>query len=199
LAGSIGPRAWIGVPVRASAVQPRARRGAGRCDQSDLCLSLLLERGDRAGLAALRRRRAGWLLPVLALLLAVAFGFTDALLGLFRPEFVGPGRVALRLLAVAAALSMALALALTMLKFRRRHRPVLVGVGLAALLQAVLLALLVPRFGATGPPRPTLRRPRCSTAASPWWPAARRQRVRLPARRPGRRRRRSRPRWRRRG
>jgi O-antigen/teichoic acid export membrane protein len=113
-------------------------------------LSLLLERGDRAGLAALRRRRAGWLLPVLALLLAVAFGFTDALLGLFRPEFVAPGRVALRLLAVAAALSMALALAPTMLKFRRRHRPVLVAVGLAALLQAVLLALLVPRFGATG-------------------------------------------------
>lgn len=113
-------------------------------------LALLLEAGDAAGIAALHRRRLGWLLPPLAGFLVVALGFPGVLLGLFRPEFADAGATPLRLLAIATAITVALALAPTQLKFQRRNRAIYTVMGVAAVAQLGLLALLVPQLGATG-------------------------------------------------
>ena len=113
-------------------------------------LALLLERGDRAGIAALHARRLRWLMPRLALVLAAILGLAPRILGLFRPEFVAEGTLPLRLLAVAAAISISFALAPTWLKYRGRNRALFAVLATAALLQLALLAALVPRYAATG-------------------------------------------------
>lgn len=113
-------------------------------------LSLLIERGDIAGIQRLRRERLRWLaLPLLAYLLLV-FAFAPELVGLFRPEFVADGAPALRILAVSTALSTVLAMAPTWLKHQGENRVLFRTVAVAALLQVALLVLLVPRLGASG-------------------------------------------------
>lgn len=113
-------------------------------------IAICLRTADAAGIRALRRRRAAWLLPLLGLLLLLAFGLPDRLLALYRADFVEPGRQPLRLLASSAALSMALALAPTVLIFRGEQGRVLATLSAAFALQVLLLAWLVPRLGATG-------------------------------------------------
>lgn len=113
-------------------------------------LSILLEQRDFAGMLKLRRERLRWLLPVVALFLALVFGFGRKILGVFRPEFADEGVAALQLLAVATATSMLFALAPTYLKYVGHNRFTLgIVVGTAAI-QVFLLALLVPRFAASG-------------------------------------------------
>ncbi|HRH89260.1 MAG TPA: hypothetical protein PLO41_20625, partial [Rubrivivax sp.] len=113
-------------------------------------LSLLLERRDHAGLQRLRRRRLGWLLPsVLAFLLACTLYGRELLL-LFGRDFAAHGTQALLLLAAGASLAVLLALAPTCLKYLRRTRTMFTAVAGGVLLQSLSLALLVPRFGATG-------------------------------------------------
>ena len=113
-------------------------------------LSILLEQREFATVLDLRGERLRWLLPALAVFLVIAFVFTHELLALFRPEFVNAGVVPLRILAAATAFSVLFALAPTYLKYRRRNRTTYVTVACAAATQAMLLLLLVPRFGATG-------------------------------------------------
>jgi O-antigen/teichoic acid export membrane protein len=98
----------------------------------------------------LRRERLQWLLPAIALFLALVFGFGREILGIFRPEFVDEGVTALRLLAIATATSMLFALAPTYQKYVGHNRLTLGVVTGAAAIQVLLLALLVPRFAATG-------------------------------------------------
>jgi len=113
-------------------------------------LSILLERRDYAGVLELRRERLRWLLPVVMLFLVLVFGFGREILGIFRPEFVDEGVTALQLLAVTTAASMLFALAPTYLKYVGHNRFTLgIVVGTAAI-QVFLLALLVPRFAASG-------------------------------------------------
>lgn len=113
-------------------------------------LALLIEAGDSAGIAALHRRRLGWLLPPLAGFLIFALGYPETLLSLFRPEFAVPGAAPLQILAIASAISVLLALAPTQLKFQRRNRIIYSGLALAVLAQFVLLAILLPTYGAAG-------------------------------------------------
>jgi O-antigen/teichoic acid export membrane protein len=113
-------------------------------------LALLIEAGDSAGIAALHRRRLGWLMPPLAGFLIFALGYPETLLSLFRPEFAVPGAAPLQILAIACAISVLLALAPTQLKFQRRNRIIYLGLALAVLAQFVLLATLLPTYGAVG-------------------------------------------------
>jgi O-antigen/teichoic acid export membrane protein len=113
-------------------------------------LSVLLERREYQAVLDLRRERLRWLIPAVALFLALALGFTREVLALFRPEFVEAGVAALRLLAVATAFSVLFSLAPTYLKYRKHNRATLRAVAVAAATQVVLLALLVPRFAAMG-------------------------------------------------
>ena len=113
-------------------------------------LALLLDRRDFAAIAALQARRLRRLLPVLAAFLVAVLGFAPQILGLFRAEFVAEGTLPLRLLAIAAAVSISFALAPTYLKYRGRHRATFTALAACGLLQLALLALLVPRYGATG-------------------------------------------------
>ncbi|PZQ47550.1 MAG: hypothetical protein DI556_17035 [Rhodovulum sulfidophilum] len=113
-------------------------------------ISQAVARTDRAAIRRLRRRRAAWLAPVLLALLVLAFRFTDALLGLYRPEFVAAGHAAFRLLAVSAALSILLAPAASLLKLTDGTAALPRSVGAAVLVQALLLGVLVPGLGATG-------------------------------------------------
>lgn len=113
-------------------------------------LALLIDRGDAAGAARLQRDRLAWLLPVLALFLVTMFGFPGTVLGLFRPEFAAAGALPLRLLALSTAVSVALSLSPTWLKFRRRHASLYAVTAAAAVVQLLLLAVLVPRMGASG-------------------------------------------------
>jgi len=94
--------------------------------------------------------RLRWLLPVVALFLALVFGFGREILGVFRSEFVNEGITALQLLAIATAISMLFALAPTYLKYVGHNRFTLGTVVGAAAIQVLLLALLVPRFAASG-------------------------------------------------
>jgi O-antigen/teichoic acid export membrane protein len=111
---------------------------------------MLLERRDFASILRLRRERLRWLLPAVAVFLALVFGFGREILALFRPEFVDEGVAALRILATAAAFTVLFSLAPTYLKYVQRNRLVLGTASGAAAAQLVLLVLLVPRFGATG-------------------------------------------------
>lgn len=113
-------------------------------------LSLLLERGDIAGIQRLRRERLRWLAAPLLVYLLVVFVFARELVGLFRMEFVGEGAPALRILAASTALSTVLSLAPTYLKHQGENRALFRTVAVAAMLQVALLALLVPTRGATG-------------------------------------------------
>ena len=113
-------------------------------------LSLVLDRRDFEMLLVLRRRRLRWMAPVMALFLAVTFGFSAQVLGLFRPEFAQEGAMALRVLAVSTAFTVLFSLAPTYLKFQKRDLATYVVVGAAALGQLVLLWTLVPPYGATG-------------------------------------------------
>jgi O-antigen/teichoic acid export membrane protein len=113
-------------------------------------MSILIDQKDFATLLDLRKERLRWLLPALAMFLLIAFMFTRELLGLFRPEFVDEGLVPLRLLAFAIAFSVLFSLAPTYLKYRRRNRATFVTVSGAAATQAMLLIMLVPRYGAVG-------------------------------------------------
>jgi O-antigen/teichoic acid export membrane protein len=113
-------------------------------------LSLLLETGDAAAIAAFHRRRRAWLLLPLGGFLVVALGFPGVLLGLFRPEFVAAGTPALRILALTTAVTVTFALAPTQLKFEGRRNELYAILAAAALLQIALLALLVPPLAATG-------------------------------------------------
>ena len=113
-------------------------------------LAIGLERGDWNALAALRRTRLLWLVPVVLAFAAGVIAFAPALMGLFGPEYIAEGVPALRILAAGAALSMILALAPTYLKFTRQQAPLLWAVIAAAILQVALLALLIPRLGAAG-------------------------------------------------
>lgn len=113
-------------------------------------LSILLEQRGYAAILKLRRERLQWLLPVVALFLALVFGFGREILGIFRPEFVDEGVTALQLLAIATATSMLFALAPTYLKYVGHNRFTLGAVAVAAAIQVLLLALLVPRFAAAG-------------------------------------------------
>jgi O-antigen/teichoic acid export membrane protein len=113
-------------------------------------IAILVERGAGAGLADVLRHRRRWLLPCLALYLAVVFTFSRHILGLFRADFIEEGLWPLRILALAAAVSGACALAPTVLKYLSRNRTTFRAVASAAAVQVVLLALLIPGLGATG-------------------------------------------------
>ncbi len=113
-------------------------------------LSILLEQRDYAGMLELRRQRLQWLLPTVVLFLALVFGFGREILGIFRPAFVDEGVTALQLLAVGTATSMLFSLAPTYLKYVGHNRITLGVVAGAAAIQVLLLALLVPRFAASG-------------------------------------------------
>jgi O-antigen/teichoic acid export membrane protein len=98
----------------------------------------------------LRRERQRWLLPAIAIFLAIVFYFGSEILGFFRPEFVDEGLTALKIFSVSTAISVLFALAPTYLKYMghsRTTRNMVVG---AAVVQIALLILLVPRFAATG-------------------------------------------------
>ena len=76
--------------------------------------------------------------------------FAGPILSLFQPAFAVTGAWPLRLLVMANALSVLLALAPTILKYRAQTSATYAIVAGAAVLELLLLALLVPRFGATG-------------------------------------------------
>ena len=113
-------------------------------------LSLLLDRRDFATLLVLRRQRLAWLAPAVGLFLLVTLGFPHQVLGLFRPEFAQAGAGALRILALTVAFTVLFALAPTYLKFQQRNQTTYLVVGLAAVAQLALLALLARPYGATG-------------------------------------------------
>lgn len=113
-------------------------------------LSLLLERCEYDTIIALRRKRLQWMVPLVGVFLLVSFVFTREVLGLFRPDFIEQGAVALRLLAVASAFTVLFALAPTYLKYQGRNRATYIAVSCTAALQVALLFVLVPRFGASG-------------------------------------------------
>ena len=112
--------------------------------------SLLLERGDFAGIRRARNQRLAWLAPTLVIFLVLVFRFGDEMLAIFDADFDEEARVALRILSVSSAVSTLFALAPTYLKYVDQGRQVLVTAGLAALLQIGLLLVLAPRYGATG-------------------------------------------------
>lgn len=113
-------------------------------------LSILLAQGDLAGVRTLKRERLIWLAPGIGVFLFVALVFPQALLGLFRPEFGIEGALPLRLLAVTTAVTVAGALSPTWLKFRDRRRLLYAITAAAAAAQVIMLAVLVPLYGATG-------------------------------------------------
>jgi O-antigen/teichoic acid export membrane protein len=113
-------------------------------------LSILLEQADYSKVLELRRERQRWLLPAIAIFLAIVFYFGAEILGFFRPEFVIEGLTALKIFAVSTAISVLFALAPTYLKYMGRHRTTRNMVVGAAVVQIVLLILLIPRFAATG-------------------------------------------------
>jgi O-antigen/teichoic acid export membrane protein len=113
-------------------------------------LALVLDRRDFDTLLAMRRQRLLWLAPMIALFLAVAFGFSRQILEVFRPEFAQEGAVALRILAASTAFTVLFSLAPTYLKFQKRNQTTYSVVAGAAAGQLVLLIALVPPYGATG-------------------------------------------------
>lgn len=113
-------------------------------------LSVLLERGDMAGIRQLRIDRLRWLAVPVTCYLVLSFLFARELVGLFRPEFVDDGAPALRILAVSTAISTLLAMAPTYLKFQARNTVLFRQVAVAAVVQVLLLVWLVPTLGAVG-------------------------------------------------
>lgn len=113
-------------------------------------LSVLLESGDASGIAALHRARLRWLVPATVAFLLGALILAENLLGLFGAAFIAEGALPLRILALTAAFTMLFALAPTYMKFTGQRRVILPALVLAVAAQIVLLAVLVPRLGATG-------------------------------------------------
>lgn len=113
-------------------------------------IAMLIDRGEAVGLTRLEARRRRWMVPLVVVFLGGAAVFAGPLLGFFRPEFAAEGRWPLRILAVAAALSIVFALAPTVLKYRDRTATTFRTLALSVALQPILLAILVPRLGATG-------------------------------------------------
>jgi O-antigen/teichoic acid export membrane protein len=113
-------------------------------------LALLIDAGDGAGAARLKRARLVWLAPMMGVFLFVTLVFPGTVLGLFRPEFAAVGQTPLRLLALSTALTVSLSLSPTWLKFRGLHRKLYAATTAAAGAQLLLLAALVPPLGATG-------------------------------------------------
>ena len=87
---------------------------------------------------------------MLFVFLILALGFADWLIGLFGPAFVEEGAMPLRVLAVTAAITMVVGLAPTYLKYTRQDRTIHSTLIVAGAGQIALLAILVPRHGATG-------------------------------------------------
>jgi O-antigen/teichoic acid export membrane protein len=136
--------AAMGTVAMASVLATSTNRAYGRD------LALVLDRRDFETLLVLRRRRLGWMAPAMALFLVVTFGFSQQVLGLFRPEFAQEGVAALRILAVSTAFTVLFSLAPTYLKFQKRNATTYGVMAAAAGTQLVLLAALVPAFGAVG-------------------------------------------------
>lgn len=113
-------------------------------------LSVLLESGDAAGITALHRARRGWLTPAISVFLLVTVVFAERLLGLFGAAFVTEGTMPLRILAFTAAFTMLFALAPAYMKFTGQRDIIFRTLFVAVVAQMLLLAILVPRFGATG-------------------------------------------------
>jgi O-antigen/teichoic acid export membrane protein len=113
-------------------------------------LSILLEQQNYAGILQLRRERLRWLFPVMLVFLATVFYFGREILGFFRPEFVEEGLHALFMLSVTTAITVLFSLAPTYLKYMGHNRAMQRIVVGAAAVQAILLALLVPSYAATG-------------------------------------------------
>jgi len=113
-------------------------------------LSVLLESGDAAGIAALHRARLRWLVPAIVVFLAATLILAEPILNLFGPAFVAEGAHPLRILALTAAFTVLFALAPTYMKFTGQRSITLPALVLAVVAQIVLLVLLVPRLGATG-------------------------------------------------
>ena len=113
-------------------------------------LGLSIGAGDMAGLSRVRRERLRWMLPVVLVMVAMFLAFAGAILALFQPRFAETGKWPLRILAFANGLTVLLALAPTILKYRAQtHATYAIVIG-AAVGELLLLALLVPAFGATG-------------------------------------------------
>ena len=113
-------------------------------------LGLLIGAGDGPGIARIRQARLRWMLPAVLGLGGFFMLFAGPILSLFQPAFAATGAWPLRLLVMANALSVLLALAPTILKYRAQTSATYAIVAGAAVLELLLLALLVPRFGATG-------------------------------------------------
>jgi O-antigen/teichoic acid export membrane protein len=113
-------------------------------------LSVLIETGDAAAIAALHRERLRWLVPAVVAFLAVTLVFAERIVGLFGAAFVAEGALPLRILALTAAFTMLSALAPAWMKFTGQRSATLPTLVVAVGAQLLLLAILVPRFGATG-------------------------------------------------
>ena len=113
-------------------------------------LSRLLDGGDLAAIAALRRARLRWIALPLAVWLIVVLVFARDILSLFRPEFAEDGTMPLRLLAICIAVTTLLSVEPTYFKHRDRNRTLFRSVIAATVLELTLLAYLVPAHGATG-------------------------------------------------
>ncbi|WOX05042.1 lipopolysaccharide biosynthesis protein [Microbulbifer pacificus] len=113
-------------------------------------MSIILETGDHAALQRLRIQRLQWMLPALGLFLVIALTFTEEILGLFHPDFVTEGTPAFRILAITTSATVIMGVAPIYLKHQKQNRIIFPALALAALLQALLLLIMVPRLGATG-------------------------------------------------
>lgn len=113
-------------------------------------LAVLIEAGDAAAILALNRARLRWLVPAIVAFLALTLILAERILGLFGTAFVSEGALPLRILALTAAFTMLFALAPAYMKFTGQRSATLPALVLSVVAQLVLLALLVPRLGATG-------------------------------------------------
>ncbi|GMQ80479.1 MAG: hypothetical protein BMS9Abin04_477 [Planctomycetia bacterium] len=112
-------------------------------------LSVLIERGDTAGIRAQQRQRLVSLGSLCGVFLGICVGFGRAILGLFGAGF-DAGYAALCLIAAANTTSTILALKPYYLQFVKYHRQV---VGITALVAVVNAGACVPlayRYGALG-------------------------------------------------
>lgn len=111
--------------------------------------SSLIERRDYDGMMATIRERHTWIIPATLIYCAAMVLFGRRILGLYGPEFAA-GYPALCFIAGGASISVWYAMAPNYLKFVGRNRLVLSITAAAALLNVGLLAVLGPRYGATG-------------------------------------------------
>ena len=151
LGGFNAPPVAVGAYAAATAITSPAlvlATSTNRAYSRDI--AILISRCDADGLTATVRRRRRWLLPGTGSFVTASFAFAGPLLALFRPEFVAAGTWPTRILAIAAAVSITFSLSPTVLKYSDKSALVLRTVAIAVAIQTVLLACLVPVFGATG-------------------------------------------------